>query len=80
MTKRRPKRTHPYPICNQRGYVAPHRGQHLVAGTTVSDEHWDTNWGQHWHLISNSDQVPRRCSCVVSVPGQSDAGEARLRT
>ncbi len=30
----------------------------------VSDEHWDTSFGQHLHLISNSGQVPYRCLCL----------------
>lgn len=29
---RKPKWSHPCPVCNARGFVAPHRGQHAVAG------------------------------------------------
>jgi hypothetical protein len=34
--RRKPKFTHPCPACRKRGFVAPHRGQHLVSDAPAS--------------------------------------------
>ena len=36
LRRRKPKWSHPCPVCNARGYVAPHPGQHPVITAPLS--------------------------------------------